>query len=277
VPDSYPPARHILRDLRFDMDRSEESGLVVRMDLVPELLDEHGVLRAGALGIATDVFGGNLSIEAALPDWAVTSELQLHVLGQVTKGPVEVRGDVLRSGRTSVVLEVEVLDGEERSAAVGSMSFTKIKRRHDNPVLPVDRPASTTLALEDSYFRSPLLDAIGVRDAPDDPAAIELDLAPYVLNSVDALQGGLVTTLVEVVAARVASHALGKPVVTTDFSVHFLSLGTAGPIRASARLLRAEGDHALLRVELRDRGQENRLLSMATARAGVLGRPGNSR
>jgi acyl-coenzyme A thioesterase PaaI-like protein len=141
----------------------------------------------------------------------------------------------------------------------------------------MDRPATTTFALEDSYFRSPLLDAIGVRDVPSDPAAIELDLAPYVLNSVAALQGGLVTTLVEVAAERVARRALGKPVVTTDFSVHFLSLGKAGPLRASAQVLRAEGDHALLRVELRDRGQDDRLLSVATARAGFLEGPGRPR
>ncbi len=277
MPDRYPPARHILRDLRFDIDHSGEAGLVIRMDVVPELLDERGVVRAGVLGIATDVFGGCLSIEAASPDWAVTSDLQLHLLGQLTKGPMEVRGDLLRSGRTSVVLEVEVVDGEERLAAVGSMSFTKIKRRDDNPALPVDRPAATTFAREDSYFRRPLLDAIGVRDVPGDPSAIELDLAPYVANSVNALQGGLVTTLVEVAAERVARSASGKPVVTTDFSVHFLSLGKAGPLRANARVLRVDGDNTLLRVELRDRGQENRLLSVATARTGFLDGPGSPR
>jgi acyl-coenzyme A thioesterase PaaI-like protein len=65
---------------------------------------------------------------------------------------------------------------------------------------------------------------------------------------------------------------LGKPVVTTDFSVHFLSLGKAGPLRASAQVLAAESDHALLRVEVRDRGNDDRLLSVATARAGILGR-----
>ena len=64
-------------------------------------------------------------------------------------------------------------------------------------------------------------------------------------------------------------------VVTTDFAVHFLSLGNAGPIRARAALLRAEGEHALLRVELRDHGQDERLLSVATARTGLLDGPGS--
>jgi len=265
MPTTYPPEHHVLRDLRFVMERSQEGELSVRLPLVPELLDGRGVLRAGVLGIATDVFGGNLSIDAALPDWAVTSELELHVLREVRKGPIEVTGAALRAGRTSVVLEVEVQDGEGQLAAVGGMSFTKIKRRDDNPILPIDRPDTSTLAREDSRFHSPVLDAIGLRDVAGDPSAVELDLVPYVMNSVNALQGGIVTMLVEVAAERAARRAGGKTAVTTDFSVHFLSLGRVGPLKARARVLRADGPRALLRVEVRDRGQDDLLVSLATA------------
>lgn len=273
MPDTYPPERHVLRDLRFEFDRPTPSDLVVRLPLVPEILDELGGVRAGVLGIAVDIFGGNLSIAAARPDWAVTSELGLHILRPVRKGPVEVRGDVLRSGRTSVVLEARVSDGEEGLAALGSMSFTRIERRSDNPEVAEQRPANTTFAAEGSGLRAPLLDVVGVRDVAGQPGSVELDLVPYVMNSVNALQGGLVTTLIEVAAERAARQALRRPVATTDFAIHFLALGKKGPLRAHARVLRVRDEQALLRVELRDLGQADRLLSVATASAGPLGMP----
>ena len=94
---------------------------------------------------------------------------------------------------------------------------------------------------------------------------------PYVLNSVGALQGGLVVALADASAECAGRALLGREVATCDLSVHFLALGREGPFRTRARLLRRERDAALFSVELRDMGQDERLGAVATARVVALG------
>ncbi|MBW2231078.1 MAG: hypothetical protein JRG92_11330 [Deltaproteobacteria bacterium] len=53
--------------------------------------------------------------------------------------------------------------------------------------------------------------------------------------------------------------------VTTDLSIHYLALGRFGPIRTTSRLLRVLPDSALVRVEVRDAGADDRLVCVATA------------
>ena len=269
MPDTYPPEHHVLSDLRIELERGEDDRRV-RLPLVPELLDAAGVVHAGALGIVTDVFGGGLSIEEASPDWAVTSQLELHVLRRIGKGPVEVTGQALRAGRTRIVLEVEVHDGEGTLGAVGSMSFTKILRRPDNPMTPHSQARRSSFANANSGLRGPFLEVLGIRPVPDAPDTIEIPLAPYVMNSVGALQGGVVIAMLADAAERVARATLEGPLHTTHLSVQFLSLGKAGPLRARARTLQAGDGHALLRVELRDLGQADRLVSLGTVHVGGL-------
>jgi acyl-coenzyme A thioesterase PaaI-like protein len=266
----YPPPRHVLRDLALEVDRSG-GGLVVRIPVRPELCGDRGALRAGVLGIAVDVFGGSLAIEAVAPDWSVTQDMQLHRLRPVARGPLLVSGEALRAGRSSVVVEVELRDGDPAAApaAVGAMTFARLARRDDTPELRREPGDLLRFATADSGMDAPFLERIGLREGPG--GSVELDLDPYVRNSLGALQGGVVTALVEVAAERAARRATGLPLVTTDFAVHFLALGRTGPLRASARLLGAVDGRATLRVELRDAGRDERLLAVAIATAGELG------
>ena len=54
--------------------------------------------------------GGGLAARAAQPDWIATADLTLHVAGAVTEGAVEARARVAHAGRTTVVIEVRLLD-----------------------------------------------------------------------------------------------------------------------------------------------------------------------
>ena len=60
---------------------------------------------------------------------------------------------------------------------------------------------------------------------------------------------------------RLGSDSGAEP----DLSVRFLAIGRQGPLRTSARILRADGDALLLRVESRDVGAGDRLCTIATA------------
>src|SRR5258705_10910285 len=106
----YPPARHMLRDLRLEIWR-RGGEVTVRAPAVAGIRSRAGAVGAAALGVATDVIGGNLALRAVQPDWAVTSTLELHLLRPLTRD-FEVTGAPLRAGATQVVLDVEVSDGE---------------------------------------------------------------------------------------------------------------------------------------------------------------------
>ena len=55
--------------------------------------------------------------------------------------------------------------------------------------------------------------------------------------------------------------------VTEDLAIHYLELSRVGPVRTRARILRRTNQATLVRIELHDAGDNNRLLSIATATA----------
>jgi uncharacterized protein (TIGR00369 family) len=272
----YPPPQHIFRDLRLEVDLRGEQPLV-RAPVVPELLGPAGAVRAGVLGIALDVFGGNLAVEAAAPDWALTAQLELHLLRPLREGAIVVTGRPLRAGKTSLVAEARI-DAREAEAgapdaraacAAGRLTFTRVPARGAEPPRPRRTGALHRFAERDEKLARPFHEAIGLRVQDAAAGAVELDLVPYVVNSVGALQGGLVVALADAAAERAGRALLAREVAATDLSVHFLALGREGPLRTRAQLLRHDGDSALFTVELRDAGQEERLAAVATARVAV--------
>lgn len=88
--------------------------------------------------------------------------------------------------------------------------------------------------------------------------AMEMPVTPRVSNNRGALQGGLVATLVDVVAGRAAVHALppGYGAATSDMNLHYLSGVTVGPARAEARVLRAGKRMVVVQVDVYDVGRD---------------------
>jgi acyl-coenzyme A thioesterase PaaI-like protein len=266
APNPYPPARHMLRDLRLEIWR-RNGQITVRAPADAGLRSRAGAVGAAALGVAVDVIGGNLALRAVQPDWAVTSTLDLHLLRPIT-GDFEVSGAPLRAGATQVVLDVEVSDGQPAvgPGAVASMTFTRISRRENT--MPFIEGEQEQFAFADSGSRlsAPFLEQIGCRliDAP--AGVVELGVEDYVRNSVGALQGGAVVALVDAAAESVASVRMVEGTAALDVSVHFLALGRIGPIRTRTRWLSGSPHDARLRVELVDTGQRDRLVAVALVR-----------
>jgi uncharacterized protein (TIGR00369 family) len=85
-------------------------------------------------------------------------------------------------------------------------------------------------------------------------------MTDYVRNSFGAIQGGIVALLADVAGQCAARAATGQPLITKDMTIHYLSQGKVGPFRTRARMLRKTSDTALTRVEVVDRGANDRLL-----------------
>ena len=88
--------------------------------------------------------------------------------------------------------------------------------------------------------------------------AMEMAVTPRVSNSRGVMQGGLIATLIDVVAGRaaVASMPPGYGVATADMTIHYLTGVTVGPARAEAQVLRAGKRMVVVRVDVYDAGRD---------------------
>ncbi len=253
---AYPPPHHMLRDLRIEVaPGARESHAWIPIG--PELADARGHVRLGVLATLADVLGGGLAGLAAAPGWIATADLTVHRVEPIdaTAGELEAHGRVLRAGRSTVVLECRIR-ADRHVAACATMTFAVLDRRDTNPVLaPPDGPAQRqSMANADSRLPRPVLEALGISvPAPGDAV---LDIAPYVVNSLGATQGGALATLAEVAAESVDPS--GRSAVV-DLQLSYLTLAKIGPVAASAIRCGAEdvdGGPGVVRVVIVDGGTQ---------------------
>jgi uncharacterized protein (TIGR00369 family) len=102
--------------------------------------------------------------------------------------------------------------------------------------------------------------------APGADLAMEMDVTPRVVNGSGSLLGGMVASLADMVAGSLLmrSAPTGTRFTTSDLHIVFLAPSRRGPVRAEARLLRQGRRSAVVRVELFDRGEDDRRVASAT-------------
>ena len=103
-------------------------------------------------------------------------------------------------------------------------------------------------------------------EVPGADWAMEMEVTPQVVNSSGALQGGLLATLVDLVAgtAILRGGAVSQRGTTSELHVNFLAGARAGPVRATAHILRRGKRSVVVRVDVHDRGAENLYVATAT-------------
>jgi uncharacterized protein (TIGR00369 family) len=102
-----------------------------------------------------------------------------------------------------------------------------------------------------------LIQLLHFRDVehPDADLAIEMDIHDRVTNPRGALQGGLLATMVDVVAGRaVVDDGPRETVATADMTIHYLRGVTVGPALATAKVVRRGRTLAVVSVEVTDAG-----------------------
>ena len=105
-----------------------------------------------------------------------------------------------------------------------------------------------------------------VVDAPGVELAIELPITPRVANRMGGLHGGLIATLIDMVAGRLANQGIDGTgtAVTNVMNIHFLAPIVAGPARAEGKVLRRGQHSVVVSVEVNDLGA-NRLAAVSTS------------
>jgi uncharacterized protein (TIGR00369 family) len=124
--------------------------------------------------------------------------------------------------------------------------------------------------------REHVLHQLGMRDMDGsgdsvERLVIEIDNRPDLANIRGALQGGLVATLIDIAAGRLAGNIVGanQNVTTADMNVHFLAPIVTGPARAEATVVRAGRRLIVMAVDVFDAGRD-RLAARATLTFAVL-------
>jgi len=264
MPAVYPPERHLLRDLRFTFEHDPaRTRSRAWMPVVPEVCTDQDGARAGALATLVDVIGGGLAAGAAAPGWIATADLTLAVVAAARPGStVEARGQVLRMGRTTVVIEVALVDEREHDVGIATMSFAVLPRRDTNPVADDLHAGPPTMATAASRMAGPLLDLLGLEVVDAARGVVEAPVIDWSLNSMGAMQGGVVATVAEAAAEAALRLATGRPVVVTDMYVTYLGFGRVGPVRSTVDVLGRATGHGAARVELFDTGAENRQMTV---------------
>ena len=256
---SYPPERHVLRDLRFMFDEHGDGMSVAWLPVVPEVCTDMGSVRAGALATLVDVLGGGAAATAAHPNWIATADLTVHLVRRVA-------ADVTlhdSNGASNT--------DERRLVGAATMSFSVLPRRDINPDIEATRaPGRSSMALENSRLDVPLLDALDVRTIDAARGVVEAPVAPWALNSMGAMQGGVVATLVDAAGEVALRHATVESLVVTDIELTYLAFGKVGPIRTAVDVLSASARRGVARVEVVDAGSDARRMVVARVTAGRL-------
>lgn len=302
----YPPARHVLRDLDFEVEVVGPQRQVARYTPGPS-----GAVELGGVLTVVDLLAGSVCLRSVAPDWMATSTLMFHLTDEdLAAEPMILTADPLRVGRKVVTVAVAAADAETGTPlGEGVATFARLPRRDSNLSLADGAGAAVagTSALGTSEGGSPVGgrsdrvseggDSIGgsgqrfsfpgagtavgaggsfarsvgcsVLDASS--GVIDTPVTGYVRNSFGAMNGGVVAGLVEVAAVEVVAHTRGSAARAHGVTIHYLAQGRSGPVRTCASVLRDGGSAgSTVRVEVVDTGAEGGERLMAVAYVSVV-------
>ncbi len=266
----YPPSHHLLRDLSISVVHDEPGFARGLLPASPALLGAGGTIRLGALATFVDVVGGGLAAVAAAPDWMATSDLDLHLASAPDLSDVRATAHVLRRGSSTIVVEVQLETPDQRAIGFALLTFAVLARRDQNPAVDITSSRPHTSVPAGGAFEQPLVEAVGLGVVDAATGHVEMPLAPYALNSLGALQGGLIGLISEVAATSQLAARLGTHAIATDLHLAYLVLGRRGPVRTIAAIQELTESHGASEVRVTDTGADT---LMAVARVRGQARP----
>ena len=268
---NYPPEHHFFRDLQYTL-RCDEGREFGGFPAQPHLVTSQGAPPVGALATLVDMVTGRTGLRAANPMYPVTSDLDLRILRTGHFDAFSVTAEVLRCGKRNIVLSADVFGeiGEVRTPiGYAHANFALLPPIEEFPLgkIPGNHDA-VEYSLQSSGLAAPLREQIGIREVDAERGIFEVDVSEYVMNPLGVLQGGVFAILAEAAAESMARCTTGENRHVRDLSIRYLAAGRNGPVRTAGRLLRNEPDSSLIRIELRDAGNEDLLIGTSLLELG---------
>jgi len=239
-----------------------------------------GVASLGMVVTLADFGASDPALVACAPDWTATQDLSLHGAGWVDEGPVLVDCRLVRVGKKVVVVSVDAYDGHGEHdldalrsavdqgrpgpthAARGLVTFARLPRTAAHDMDDYD-PARWLGRVRRRTTPSPadgtMYERMGLRVVDAAAGRVEQPRTAYVANSIGTINGGA-----QAVLAQVAAEGMCPGRTAVDMELHYLSQVKVGPARTVATVLRHTDDHSVVDVRLRDAGNADQLLAIAT-------------
>lgn len=262
----YPPPGHFLRHLRLTLDATLADEVVATMPVLPDLCDAGGAVRLGPVAAFVDFAAGGLAAAAAAPDWIVTHDLEIHLLGEATGGLLTARCRHLRQARNHFVSESQVSDEAGRPVAHVFITYTRLHGVGEERPRRAGPEGPRSLADADEAPRVPIDEFLGF-EVDLASSSLRFEHRAVLRNSTGAIQGGAIVTAFESLATAMAAHRTGVPARTVSLHLYYLNQGRRPPFVAQARVLRSGPAEVFVRSELAEEDGAGRVLAVGTASA----------
>jgi acyl-coenzyme A thioesterase PaaI-like protein len=239
----------------------------LRLEPYPEIV-HHGVVHISVYALVADMMGGWVADQHSHHDWVFTTDLSVRAPILRVPDVITATGRGLRVGKGTIATDVHVRDGAGAGAVIAysHAGFIRIGRRYgDDPKPDFQSAAERWSAARPARIAEPLVRAVGIDVVDAACGEVAVELRDELRNPAGAMQGAMVALVGEVAAEELVAHHLGRPQVVTDLDVRYLAMGRIGPVRAQATLIGAP-EHRSVHVELRDEGNQNRLMTAILAR-----------
>ena len=199
--DAYSAAPHFVADLGVNTEVTSDTTARATLPVTRHITGGDGGVRVGVLATLVDMAGGFLGVRVLQPDWMATADLTIQVVRPATGPVVEARASVLRRGRTTLVIEATLYNvpevGADLPAGAGedlvawsTVTFAVLPASASTPTLEVPMDVPNRWSLTGAGFDVPVAEALLISVV--DPAAgrVSMPKHRYLLNSLDAVQGG---------------------------------------------------------------------------------------
>jgi acyl-coenzyme A thioesterase PaaI-like protein len=243
-------AAHILNELGFAVGRSGDE-VHGSAPIVPEMwVPGTTALRTSLLATWVDHVAGVAAIEVLAPRVPVTLELDVHLYEPAPAGgTLHAVARVAKAGRSVVVCEVALGDGDGHPVGLGTASFMAA------PVPGLELPADiATRAVEAPSGRlaRPYAERAGC--TLREPGVAVLPRTDDNLNAAGTLNGGLIALVVEEAVLS----------LTPGATLSSMALRYLRPVRTGPAVATAEVRAGLGRVEVRDEGDDRAAVAATT-------------
>ncbi len=205
-------------------------------------------VRIGLLTTLVDLVAGQQSFGPITP----TTDISVHMVQARGLRTVHLESRVLKAGATLVVVETLLAaDDEDEPFATALATFM------NRTIEVAPRPEWGTRLLD-----QPLSARIGARVLR--PGTVELMPRDDVANAFHGtIQGGVMAIVGELAAE--SANGDDAPLALTDLDIRFLNRVKVGPARAVAEVVMDAPKKRVLRVAIRDRGNDDRLVAQVSA------------
>jgi acyl-coenzyme A thioesterase PaaI-like protein len=241
--------------------RAADETMSTWIELRPDLVDASGAALVAVIAYLVDSSVGMAAGFAALPQWVVTADIDLHLVAPATTGPLRADSRVIRAGTRQVLADCTVYDegaGTVVATATANHSVLSPERAAPMSVPPPDVIFRHHRAGEQGpSSRPPLLERYGVRPVPGVVGAAEVDITGPARNPWGILHGSLFALVVEAAMASAQPRAR-----IDDLIVRFVAPARVGPARALATYVGGN----LWRIDVRDVGNDDRVCATSFAR-----------